>query len=75
MVVKFGMNMGERIRVDADQSNIIRWMSFFAIACVVLGHCRIGNDAVQRIIYGTFCQWHVPFFLLREWNISVCLLK
>ena len=56
--------MGVRMRIDAEQSNIIHWMSLFAIVCVVLGHCRIGSDAVQIIIFDTFCQWHVPFFYL-----------
>ena len=52
------------MKIDSERSNIIHWISFFAIACVVLGHCRVGSDAVQNIIFDTFCQWHVPFFYL-----------
>ena len=50
------------MNIDAEQANIIRWMSLFAISCVVLGHCRIGNDIAQIVIFDTLCQWHVPFF-------------
>ena len=57
-----GVSMGDRVKIDAEQSNIIRWMSFFAIGCVVLGHCRMGSDAVQVGIFDSLCQWHVPFF-------------
>lgn len=38
----------------------IRWISFAAIVCVVLGHCISDNP----FVIGIFAQWHVPWFYL-----------
>ncbi len=40
----------------------IRWLSFGAILCVVLGHCVSGDGILERLIMGIFAQWHVPWF-------------
>ena len=40
----------------------IRWLSFLAILCVVLGHCISGQGMLDRLIMAVFAQWHVPWF-------------
>lgn len=48
----------------------IRWISFAAIVCVVLGHCLSDNP----FVIGIFAQWHVPwFYLLSGFMLGVSL--
>ena len=56
--------------ISSYSSVKIRWISFVAIVCVVLGHCISDNP----FVIGIFAQWHVPwFYLLSGFMLGVSL--
>ena len=56
--------------ISSYSSVKIRWISFVAIVCVVLGHCVSNNS----FVIGIFAQWHVPwFYLLSGFLLGVSL--
>ena len=50
--------------ITAYNSIKIRWLSFVAILCVVLGHCVPGTSMSDRVVMALFAQWHVPWFYM-----------
>ena len=52
--------VARKMTISPYNSAKIRWISFAAIVCVVLGHCLSDNP----FVIGIFAQWHVPWFYL-----------
>ena len=48
--------------ISSYNSIKFRWLSFFAICCVVAGHSFLRESRAFQLVIPVFAQWHVPWF-------------